>query len=211
MHPRGGSMMRGGRGRGPAPRGPNYDSRPSNGSHHQYRSIGNSNGGRAISRGGGNDSWGGGNDRGHDRGMDRGIDRGMDRGMDRGGGNERGGGGGGGPARGSWGRDQTGPPPRGRALPRDSNRGSRLSSRGGQSQPRREFGVRGLGNKEEIPHDLKPVDWASQTMEEINRVHYNVRYFPLINFLLSYILTDTVCSAYFNTILFHRTVTPSCR
>ena len=178
MHPRGGSQMRGGRGRGPAPRGPNYDSRPSNGSHHQYRSIGNSNGGRPISRGGGNDGWGGGNDRGHDRGHDRG--------MDRGGGNERGGGGG--PVRGSWGRDQTGPPPRGRASPRDSNRGSRLSNRGGQSQPRREFGVRGLGNKEEIPHDLKPVDWASQTMEEINRIHYNVSYtifenfFPWINY-----------------------------
>ncbi|KAL5257953.1 hypothetical protein ACHWQZ_G012787 [Mnemiopsis leidyi] len=168
--------MRGGRGRGPAPRGPNFDSRPSNGSHHQYRSVGNTNGGRTVGRGGGIDSWGGGNDRLNERGFDRGNDRGNDRENDRA--NDRGidrggGGGGGGLGRGSWGRDQAGPPQRGRGSPRDSNRGSRFANRGGQSQPRREFGVRGLGNKEEIPHDLKPVDWAAQTMEEIKRVHYN--------------------------------------
>ena len=76
---------------------------------------------------------------------------------------------------GSWNRDQSGPAPRGRSQPRDFNKGNRFSSRGGQSLPRRDFGVRGLGNKEEIPHDLKPIEWGTQTLETINRVHYNVR------------------------------------
>ena len=138
--------MRGGRGRGPPQRGPNFDSRPSNGgqhngSHHQNRAIGSTNGSRAFGRGGG-----------HDRNDNPG----------------------GGTVGSSWTRDQQGPPPRGRGQPRDFNRGSRFSGRGGQSQPRRDFGVRGLGNKEEIPHDLKPIEWACQTLEVINRVHYNV-------------------------------------
>lgn len=138
--------MRGGRGRGPPQRSPNLETRPPNGAQH--------NGSNTHTRPIGNANG------------DRGISRISDI--------DSGGVAGAGAVGGSWSRGPSGPPPRSRAQPREFNRGSRFSSsRGGQSQPRRDFGVRGLGNKEEIPHDLKPVDWESQTLETINKVHYN--------------------------------------
>ncbi len=34
--------------------------------------------------------------------------------------------------------------------------------------------MRGLGNKEEIPHDLKPIDWENASLGKIHKVFYNV-------------------------------------
>lgn len=158
MHSFGGSRIRGGRGRGPPQRGPSFENRSTNGRFSNNipqkppsRSLGTPNGNRGLGRAG----W---------------------TGYDQGGGSS-----GGAQGVGNWIRDQ----PRGGRPPqqpsRDSNPVSRVArvariagSRG--SQNRRDFGVRGLGNKEEIPHDLKPVDWESLTLEEINRVNYNVSY-----------------------------------
>ena len=40
---------------------------------------------------------------------------------------------------------------------------------------KKEFGFRGLGNKEEIPHDLQPINWGALTMDHLNKALYNVR------------------------------------
>ena len=73
----------------------------------------------------------------------------------------------------TWSRDTSsgGPPPSNRGQPR----GKFSSARGGAPALKRDIGFRGLGNKEEIPHNLKPIDWQSIAMEEVHKVQYNVR------------------------------------
>eukprot|EP00116_Pleurobrachia_bachei_P000067 sb/3460329/ len=65
-------------------------------------------------------------------------------------------------------------PPTSRPPPAPSSRGPPPrrggSGRGGSS--RGEFGVRGWGNKEDIPHNLKPVNWGGVVLKEIFKELY---------------------------------------
>jgi len=60
-----------------------------------------------------------------------------------------------------------------RGTPRDAPRGGQGRGRGREAYNRDEYGFRGMGNKEEIPHDLKEINWASYQLSSHVKVFYS--------------------------------------